>query len=445
MSIKLDWKYLSPFIDSVEYELIQPQIDISHNLLHFNSGKPKFNELTGWLNLPTEYKKSELDKIKSIADKINKNTDIFIVIGIGGSYLGAKAAIDFLNSPNYNFLKKSTPNVFFVGNNINSDSIFEILEICKEKDVSVNVISKSGKTLETSIAFRIFKNFLEKKYGKAESKKRIYCTTDKNNGLLRKIADYEGYETLDIPKNIGGRYSVLTAVGLLPIAVCGGNIYKIIEGAARAQIDFLDKDLNNNDCYKYAAIRNILNRKGKLIEILIGYHTRLSGLTEWWKQLFAESEGKNNKGIFPASNIFSTDLHSMGQFIQEGSKILFETTINLNKSKNSIKIDFDKENLDDLNYLINMSMDYINQKAFEGTIFAHTEGNIPNIVINMDEISEYNLGYIIYFFEKACAISGYILGVDPFNQPGVEVYKKNMMNLLNKINQWSGKLSYIKI
>ncbi|MDR1627436.1 MAG: glucose-6-phosphate isomerase [Oscillospiraceae bacterium] len=430
MAVKLENKYLYSFISSEEYDEILPQIKIAHKMLHLKTGLG--NDSLGWVDLPNTYDREDIKKINKAAQKIRHDSNIFIVIGIGGSYLGAKAAIEFLKSHNYNFLKKNTPKIFFIGNNISSGAISELLEMCKEKEVSINVISKSGSTIETSIAFKIFREFLENKYGKEKAKERIFVTTGKGSGILRKMADEKGYISFDIPQDIGGRYSVLTPVGLLPIAVCGANAEEILNGASAAGGDFQKNDIENNICNKYAAIRNILYKKGKQIEILVGYEPRLYGITEWFKQLFAESEGKNSKGIFPSASIFSTDLHSIGQFIQDGNKIIFETVLQIENNSLDIVIKKSKNDEDKLNFLEGKTISHINKKAFEGTVLAHTDGGVPNIILNLKNISEYTLGYMIYFFEKACAISGYTLGINPFNQPGVEAYKKNMFALLGK-------------
>lgn len=357
---------------------------------------------------------------------------MFIVIGIGGSYLGARAAIEFLTSQNYNALAKDTPQIYFTGNSISSSALSDLLEICEGKNVSINMISKSGTTTEPAIAFRVFREYLEKKYGKEEAKSRIYCTTDKARGTLKQLADKEGYETFVVPDDVGGRFSVLTAVGLLPIAVSGADIDALMAGAQKAQSDFDNDDLMTNDCYRYAAIRNILYRKGYSTEILVAYEPAFTMMSEWYKQLFGESEGKDNKGIYPSSVIFSTDLHSMGQYIQEGRRSLFETVVKFEKCKKEITLGTDPENVDGLNFLSGKTMDFVNEKAFEGTVLAHNDGGVPNVVLNVKEMTEEELGYLIYFFEKACAISGYLLGVNPFNQPGVESYKKNMFALLGK-------------
>ncbi len=430
MSIKVDSQHLSKFINQNEYKGIAPQVKLAHEMLH--SGKGLGNDFIGWVNLPTDYDKEEFARIKKAANKIKSDTDVFIVIGIGGSYLGARAAIEFLKSNNYNAMKKDTPDIYFTGNSISSSALSELIAICEGKDVSINMISKSGTTTEPAIAFRVFRELLEKKYGKEEARKRIYCTTDKARGTLKQLATKEGYESFVVPDDVGGRYSVLTAVGLLPIAVSGADIDALMAGAAQAQKEFDNPDLDTNECYKYAAIRNILYRKGKEIEVLVSYEPCYTLMCEWWKQLFGESEGKDNKGLFPASVVFSTDLHSMGQYIQDGRRSLFETVVLFDKAKQDIFIGNDPENVDGLNFLEGKSMAYINQKAFEGTVLAHTDGGVPNIVLHAPDFSEQTLGQIIYFFEKACAISGYMLGVNPFDQPGVESYKKNMFALLGK-------------
>lgn len=430
MSIKVDSQHLSKFINQNEYKGIAPQVKLAHEMLH--SGKGLGNDFIGWVNLPTDYDKEEFARIKKAANKIKSDTDVFIVIGIGGSYLGARAAIEFLKSNNYNAMKKDTPDIYFTGNSISSSALSELIAICEGKDVSINMISKSGTTTEPAIAFRVFRELLEKKYGKEEARKRIYCTTDKARGTLKQLATKEGYESFVVPDDVGGRYSVLTAVGLLPIAVSGADIDALMAGAAQSQKEFDNPDLDTNECYKYAAIRNILYRKGKEIEVLVSYEPCYTLMCEWWKQLFGESEGKDNKGLFPASVVFSTDLHSMGQYIQDGRRSLFETVVLFDKAKQDIFIGNDPENVDGLNFLEGKSMAYINQKAFEGTVLAHTDGGVPNVVLHAPDFSEQTLGQIIYFFEKACAISGYMLGVNPFDQPGVESYKKNMFALLGK-------------
>lgn len=429
MSISLNTKYLKDFVAPHEMEAAKAQAELAAKTLADKSGFG--NDFLGWVDLPTNYDKEEFARIKAAAKKIQSNSDILIVIGIGGSYLGARAAIELLKSPFYNNLKKDTPDIYYVGNNINPTYLNEVLSICEGKDISVNVISKSGTTTEPALAFRVFRELVEKKYGKEGAKERIFCTTDKARGTLKQLADTEGYETFVIADDVGGRYSVLTAVGLLPIAVAGCDIDAIMAGAKQAQ-DELSKDFDNNDCYKYAALRNILYSKGKNVELLVSYDPSFTMMAEWFKQLFGESEGKDNKGIFPASVTFSTDLHSMGQFIQDGSRIMFETVVDIKKPKQDFFLNSDAENLDGLNFLTNQNMSVVNRKAFEGTVLAHTEGGVPNIVLELEDTSEKSFGYMVYFFEKACAISGYMLGVNPFNQPGVESYKKNMFALLGK-------------
>lgn len=430
MPTQVNDKHIRAFIGEDEYQGIAAQVKSAHEALH--SGTGLGNDFIGWLTLPTDYDKDEFDRIKKAANKIRNDTDIFIVIGIGGSYLGARAAIEFLKSPNYNALCKDTPQIYYAGNSISSTALSELLELCEGKNISINMISKSGTTTEPAIAFRVFRELLEKKYGKEEAKGRIYCTTDKARGTLKQLADREGYETFVVPDNVGGRYSVLTAVGLLPIAVAGCDIDALMQGARKAQDEFDNPDMFTNDCYRYAAIRNLLYRKGMTTEVLVAYEPAFTMMNEWFKQLYGESEGKDKKGIFPASVVFSTDLHSMGQYIQDGRRNLFETVVQFNNCKKEITIGFDEDNVDGLNFLSGKTMDYVNKRAFEGTVLAHNDGGVPNIVLNVDSMTEAELGYLIYFFEKACAISGYILGVNPFNQPGVESYKKNMFALLGK-------------
>lgn len=427
MAIKLNSKYLEGFIAQHEIDAMMPQLEAAHNTLANKSGLG--NDFLGWVDLPVDYDKDEFARIKAAAERIKEKCDILIVIGIGGSYLGARAAIELLRSPFYNNMKKNTPDIYYVGNNISPTYLNEILSICEGKDICVNVISKSGTTTEPALAFRVFKKLVEDKYGKEEAKTRIFATTDKARGTLKELSDAEGYETFVIADDVGGRFSVLTAVGLLPIAVSGCDIDKLMAGAAKARECYMNLD---NDCYKYAVIRNILYRKGKSVEMLVSYDPSFTMMAEWWKQLFGESEGKDNKGIFPSSATFSTDLHSLGQFIQDGSRIMFETVMNIKEAKQDFFLEDDEDNLDGLNFLTNQNMSVVNQKAMSGTILAHTEGGVPNLVIEMDKIDEENLGELIYFFEKACAISGYMLGVNPFNQPGVESYKKNMFALLGK-------------
>lgn len=430
MILRLDTQHLSDFVCVEEYKAISPQVECAHRALHEGTGLG--NDFIGWVDLPVCYDKEEFQRIKAAAAKIKSDTDVFIVIGIGGSYLGARAAIEFIKSPNYNALPKKTPDIYFAGNSISSTALAELLQLCEGKNVSINMISKSGTTTEPAIAFRVFRKLLEQKYGKEEAAKRIYCTTDRAKGTLKQLADKEGYETFVVPDDVGGRYSVLTAVGLLPIAVSGADIDLLMAGAAAAREELSNPDIEKNACYQYAALRNILYRKGKEIEVLASYEPCYTMMCEWWKQLFGESEGKNGKGLFPASVIFSTDLHSMGQYIQQGRRSLFETVVLFDKAKQELTLESDPENVDGLNFLAGKSMSYINEKAFEGTVLAHTDGGVPNLVLHVRDFSEESLGYLIYFFEKACAVSGYLLGVNPFDQPGVESYKKNMFALLGK-------------
>ncbi len=429
MSLKLNEKYLESFVGSDEMAGIKAQVETAASVLESKSGLG--SDFLGWLDLPTNYDKEEFARIKAAAEKIKKNSDILIVIGIGGSYLGARAAIELLKSPLYNNMKKDTPDIYYVGNSINPTYLNEVISLCEGKDFSVNVISKSGTTTEPALAFRIFRKMVEDKYGKEGAKDRIFATTDKARGTLKSLADSEGYETFVIPDDVGGRFSVLTAVGLLPIAVAGCDIDALMKGAAKAQKDF-SADFDNNDCYKYAALRNILYRKGKSVEMLVSYDPSFVMMSEWYKQLFGESEGKDNKGIFPSAAVFSTDLHSMGQFIQDGSRVMFETVVDIKNPKTDLFLTADDENLDGLNFLTNQNMSVVNRRAFEGTVLAHTEGGVPNIILELEDTTEESVGYMIYFFEKACAVSGYVLGVNPFNQPGVESYKSNMFALLGK-------------
>ncbi|MEG0017889.1 MAG: glucose-6-phosphate isomerase [Hydrogenoanaerobacterium sp.] len=430
MAVKLNSNYLKGFLTEAEIEALYPEVKTAHNTL--NAGSGKGNDFLGWLNLPKDYDKEEFGRIKKAAAKIKSDSDILIVIGIGGSYLGARAAIELLRSPFYNNIKKDTPQIFFAGNNINPTYLNELLSICEGKDISINVISKSGTTTEPALAFRIFRELLEKKYGADGAKGRIYCTTDKFRGTLKQLCNEQGYEAFAIADDIGGRYSVLTAVGLLPIAVAGADIDAIMAGAAQAVDELNNDDVASNDCYRYAALRQALYRKGKKIEMLVSYEPAFTMMSEWFKQLFGESEGKENKGIFPAAATFSTDLHSMGQYIQQGERILFETVVDIKKPKTDLFIEKDAANADGLNFLSGQNMSVVNRKALEGTILAHTEGGVPNIVLELPEINEHEFGYMVYFFEKACAISGYVLDVNPFDQPGVESYKKNMFALLGK-------------
>jgi len=429
MAVTLNAKYLEPFVHEGELQAILPQVEAAHRTIHEKSGPG--NDFLGWLDLPVNYDREEFDRILKAAQKIRSHSQVLVVIGIGGSYLGARAAIELLHSQLYNNLGDG-PQIYFAGNSISPTYLNQVIRLCEGKDFSINVISKSGTTTEPALAFRIFRDLAIKKYGREGAKERIFCTTDKAKGTLKQLADEEGYETFVIPDDVGGRYSVLTAVGLLPIAVSGSDIAKLMEGAARAREDLSVCDLDKNDCYRYAALRNILYRKGKAIEILVSYEPAFSMMAEWYKQLFGESEGKDNKGIYPSSAIFSTDLHSMGQFIQEGSRILFETVVDIAAPQQDLYIQPDPNNFDGLNFLSNQNMSVVNRKAMQGTILAHTEGGVPNMVLQLPAINEEELGYLIYFFEKACALSGYLLAVNPFNQPGVESYKKNMFALLGK-------------
>ena len=409
------------------------QVENIHKELHKKANDEK--DFVGWLELPTKYDKKEFLRIKKAAKKIKKESDILVVIGIGGSYLGARAVIEALTNTFNNMLtdkQRKYPQILYVGNNLSPNYINELIEYIGDKDFSVNVISKSGTTTEPAIAFRIFREMLENKYGIEEARSRIYVTTDKERGALKTLADNEGYEKFVIPDNVGGRYSVLTPVGLLPIATAGIDIDKLMAGAQTAQERYNDSNLKYNECYKYAVVRNILYKLYKNTEILVNYEPKMHYFTEWWKQLYGESEGKEQKGIFPAGVDFTTDLHSMGQYIQEGRRNLFETVISIENSATDIIINKDEDNLDGLNYLAGKGLDYVNKKAMEGTIKAHVSGDVPNIVINIEKLDEENMGELIYFFEKSCAMSGMILGVNPFNQPGVEEYKKNMFKLLKK-------------
>ena len=428
MSLKLVTKYCDKFVAPHELEAMRAQLTAAHETLKNRSGLG--NDFLGWVDLPVDYDKEEFARIKKAAEKIKSKADVLIVIGIGGSYLGARAAIELLRSPYYNSLKKDTPDIYFVGNTISPTYLNEILSICEGKDICVNVISKSGTTTEPALAFRIFKKLVEEKYGKDEAKNRIFATTDKARGTLKELSDAEGYETFVIPDDVGGRYSVLTAVGLLPIAVAGCDIDAIMAGAQASRELYKNDDLS--DCEKYAALRNILYRKGKSVEMLVSYEPCFNMMAEWFKQLFGESEGKDQKGIYPSSATFSTDLHSLGQFVQDGSRIMFETVVDVKHTKKDLFLESDPENLDGLNFLTNQNMSVVNRKAMEGTVLAHTEGGVPNIILEVDKLDEFNFGEMVYFFEKACALSGYMLGVNPFNQPGVESYKKNMFALLGK-------------
>ncbi len=430
MSISLNYNYAKDFIRENDLKGLECQVTAAHNTVNDKSGLG--SDFLGWVTLPNDYDKEEFARIKKAAEKIRNDTDVLIVIGIGGSYLGARAAIEFLKGPYYNSLRNGAPEIYFSGNSISGSDLADVLALCEGKRVSVNIISKSGTTTEPAVAFRVFRKYLEEHYGEEEAAKRIYCTTDKARGTLKQLADEKGYECFVVPDDVGGRFSVLTAVGLLPIAAAGADIDKLMQGAATASVKFNESDMYKNDCYTYAALRNAFYRKGKSVELLVSYEPRFTMMAEWFKQLFGESEGKDNKGLFPASVTFSTDLHSMGQFVQDGSRLMFETVVTFGESDKDIVIEKEDNDGDGLNFLAGKTMSFVNEKAFEGTVLAHTDGGVPNLVINIDKPDEENLGELIYFFEKACAISGYMLGVNPFDQPGVESYKKNMFALLGK-------------
>ncbi len=430
MALKLNDKYVKNYITDDELKAMAPAVADAHQKIVDKSGEG--SDFLGWVDLPVNYDKEEFERIKKAAAKIKADSKALVVIGIGGSYLGARAAIEFCTSQNYNLISKDTPNIYFSGNSISGNSLSELVDMVKDVDFSINVISKSGTTTEPAIAFRIFRELLIEKYGEEEAAKRIYVTTDKAKGTLKEFSDKAGYETFVVPDDVGGRYSVLTAVGLLPIAVAGISIDKMMQGAQDARTAYSICDIEKNDCYKYAALRNILLGKGKAVELMVAYEPDFTMMNEWFKQLFGESEGKDNKGIFPSSVVCSTDLHSMGQYIQDGVRMLFETSVMFTNPKRQVVIKEDEVNADGLNFLAGKTMDFVNRKAYEGTLLAHVDGGVPNICIEVPEMSEYEFGYLVYFFEKACAVSGYVLGVNPFNQPGVESYKKNMFALLGK-------------
>jgi glucose-6-phosphate isomerase len=430
MTVKLNDKFLKGFVRDHELENIRAAVETAHKTLLDRSGAG--NDFLGWVDLPVAYDRDEFARIKVAAEKVQKNSEILVVLGIGGSYLGARAAIEFVKSPWYNNLKKDTPDVYFAGNNISPNALNELLSICEGRDIAINVISKSGTTTETAIAFRVFRDLLVKKYGLDGARERIFVTTDKCRGTLKKFSDESGYETFVVPDDVGGRFSVLTAVGLLPIAVAGIDIDALMKGAQDAREELSNPSLSENDALKYAAVRNILYRKGVNTEIMVGYEPYTLMLCEWWKQLYGESEGKDNKGLFPASVNFSTDLHSLGQYIQDGVRNLFETVLDVKDCGASCVIPHDEANVDGLNFLSGKELDYVNKTAMLGTLMAHTDGGVPNVVLEVEDRSEYSFGYLVYFFELACAISGYMLGVNPFDQPGVEAYKKNMYALLGK-------------
>ena len=431
--IRFDYEKAKGFISDAEIKALAPYVKVAHDTVQNKTGAG--NDFLGWVDLPVDYDKDEFARIKKAAEKIRNDSDVLIVIGIGGSYLGARAAIEMLSHSFYNSVSKDMrkgPQIFYAGNSISSTYLADLIEAVKDVDFSVNVISKSGTTTEPAIAFRVFKEILEKKYGKEGAKSRIYSTTDKARGALKTLSDSEGYETFVVPDDVGGRFSVLTAVGLLPIAVAGIDIDAMMQGAADGRTLYSNPDMDKNPCYQYAAVRNCLLRKGKNIEMMINFEPSLHYFGEWWKQLYGESEGKDNKGIFPAAADFSTDLHSMGQYIQDGQRMLFETAILVDAPRKDITIEANEDNLDGLNFLSGKTLDYVNLQAAQGTALAHTDGGVPNLAVRVPELNAYNFGKLVYFFEMACAISGYILGVNPFDQPGVEAYKKNMFALLGK-------------
>ncbi|WP_043930336.1 glucose-6-phosphate isomerase [Bacillus sp. EB01] len=429
MTLSFDYTNVKSFINQSEVDNLSPFVKVAHDMLHNKKGPG--SDYLGWVTLPYDYDKEEFSRIKKAAAKIRESSDALIVIGIGGSYLGARAAIEALSHSFHNQMNGNTQ-IYFAGQNISSTYISHLLEMLEGKDISINVISKSGTTTEPAIAFRIFRDYLEKKYGKEEAKNRIFVTTDKEKGALKQLATEEGFETFVIPDDVGGRYSVLTAVGLLPIAAAGLDIDKMMQGARAAADKYNNPDLETNQSYQYAAVRNALYRKGKTIELLVNYEPALHYVSEWWKQLYGESEGKDQKGLFPASVDFSTDLHSMGQYVQEGRRDLIETVVQVAKPKVELTIQEDAANLDGLNFLAGKTMDEVNKNAFQGTVLAHVDGGVPNMVVELDELNEFTFGELVYFFEKACGISGLLMGVNPFDQPGVEAYKKNMFALLGK-------------
>ena len=433
MKLNFNYQFAKNFFNENELKQIKPYVELANEVLTSKSGAG--SDFLGWVDLPENYDKDEFARIKKAAEKIKNDSEVLIVIGIGGSYLGAKAAIEFLSHSFYNNLpkdKRKTPEIYFAGTNMSGVYLQHLIEVVGDRDFSVNVISKSGTTTEPAIAFRVFKKMLEEKYGKEEAAKRIYATTDKEKGALKTLATAEGYETFVVPDNVGGRFSVLTAVGLLPIAAAGINIDDLMAGAKDAMNDFSNKNMDENQALQYAAVRNILHRKGKDLELMVNYEPRVHYLAEWWKQLFGESEGKDGKGLYPTSADFSADLHSLGQYIQEGKRLFFETVVSIGKPEVEFIIESDKDNLDGLNFIAGKTLDYVNKKATDGVILAHIDGNVPNLGVNIPEATPYHLGYTFYFFEKACGVSGYLLGVNPFDQPGVEAYKKNMFALLGK-------------
>ncbi len=430
MTLSLNEKYLEGFVKDEDLVKIEGEIYSAFDTLHARSGAGA--DFLGWLDLPVNYDKEEFARIQKAAEKIRRSCDVFVVLGIGGSYLGARAAIEFLQSPNRNAIEKNKPAIYYAGNNISTTALEELLAICEGKDICVNVISKSGTTTETAVAFRIFKKYLTEKYGEAGAADRIYATTDRCKGTLKAYSDKCGFDTYVVPDDIGGRFSVLTAVGLLPIAVAGVDIEALMAGAAVARDELSVRDIHTNPALRYAAVRNILYRAGKVTEIMVGYEPYMLMVNEWWKQLYGESEGKDGKGIFPASVIFSTDLHSLGQYVQDGQRNIFETVLHVEDCGAKYVIEQDEENVDGLNFLAGKTLAHVNDQAMFATLIAHYDGGVPNILINLANRTPHALGYLFYFFEVACAVSGYTLGVNPFNQPGVESYKKNMFALLGK-------------
>ncbi|RSL31891.1 glucose-6-phosphate isomerase [Salibacterium salarium] len=428
-AIRFDYSNALSFVDEKEINQLSGQVKEAHTAIHEQTGAG--SDFLGWVDLPENYDKEEFSRIQKSAEKIKNDSDVLLVLGIGGSYLGAKAAIESLTHTFRNQLGNNTE-IYFAGHHISQAYIRDLMDVIEGKDVSINVISKSGTTTEPAIAFRIFREYLENKYGREEAARRIYATTDKEKGALKTLAKEQGYETFVVPDDVGGRYSVLTAVGLLPIAAAGLDITSMMDGANEARKAYAQPSIEKNEAYQYAAMRHALYQKGKAIELLVNYEPSLQYISEWWKQLFGESEGKDNKGLFPASVNFSTDLHSMGQYVQEGRRHLFETVVQVDQAGDEVTIGKTDDDLDGLNYLAGQSMDFVNEKAFEGTLLAHTDGDVPNLIVRVPEMNEYYFGYLVYFFEKACAVSGYLLGVNPFDQPGVEAYKKNMFALLGK-------------
>ena len=430
MSVKLNKNFVKSFVDDSAVEAIRPEVEAALATVKNKDGAG--NDFLGWYDLPENFDREEYERIKAAAERIKGMCDVLVVIGIGGSYLGARAAIEYIKGNLYNNVKKDTPDIYFAGNSISASALSDLLKICEGRDVCVNVISKSGTTTEPAVVFRVFRDLLVKKYGEEEAKKRIFATTDKARGKLKELSDKIGYETFVVPDDVGGRFSVLTAVGLLPIAVAGVDLDAMMKGAQDARAEYTTKAFDENDCLKYAAYRNALERSGKTTEILVAYEPSAQMMCEWWKQLYGESEGKDKKGLFPASVIFSTDLHSLGQYIQDGQRNIFETVLDIKASNDAMAVPYDEANSDGLNFLAEKDIHDINRTAMKATLYAHMDGGVPNIVLEVADRSAYTFGYMVYFFELACAVSGYTLGVNPFNQPGVEEYKKNMFALLDK-------------